>query len=109
MDIEGPLTIKVVNDPATAGYQLLLNFTAEFRNLALPAQGATMREYQRHLYEEIDKRREDDRDRAGMLVIQQIVENLLPHVEAGELELEQTITIQVGEDSPLVSLAKLLS
>ena len=109
MDINGPLSIKVINDTDSAGYQLLVDFTPAFRTLEHPAQGGEMRAYLRDLETEIDRRDEDDRNRAGMLMVHQIAESLLPYVESGELALEQTIVIQVGEDAPVVSLTDLLA
>ncbi len=42
-----------------------------------------------------------------MLLIQQIAEQLLPHIEAGELSLGDTIVVDVGGGLP-VSLTDLL-
>ncbi|MCP4239952.1 MAG: transcriptional regulator, partial [bacterium] len=47
-------------------------------------------------------------NRAGMLIIQQIVEQLLPHVEAGDLEIAESIIIQIQQNSQVVALTDLL-
>jgi hypothetical protein len=51
----------------------------------------------------------EDPNRAGMLIVQQIAEQLLPHLEGGELELGDTIIVEMGRDYSSDSLMGLLN
>ncbi|HIP53619.1 MAG TPA: transcriptional regulator [Chromatiales bacterium] len=107
MEIDGPLKIKVVNDPTQSGYQLLIDFTPEFRALPEVEQGADFQRYRQSLKEGIAQLSSGDRNRDGMALVLQLVDSLMPHVEAGELELEETLVVQIGEEAPEVSLTDL--
>ncbi len=109
MLIEGPLRITVAEAAAGQGWVLVLAFKPEFQSLGLEGQAAQFRDYLQKLHSDIAAiADEDDRNRAGMLIIQQVVEQLLPHVEAGELELEESIIIQIQQNSQVVALTDLL-
>jgi len=108
MLIEGPLRISVAENADGQGWVLVLAFKPEFQVLDVPAQGAKFRDYLQSLNDDIAGISEDDQNRAGMLIIQQIVEQLLPHVAAGELEVEESIIIQIQQNSQVVALTDLL-
>ena len=108
MLIEGPLRISVAENADGQGWVLVLAFKPEFQVLDVQAQGAQFRDYLQRLNDDIAGIVEDDHNRAGMLIIQQIVEQLLPHVAAGELEVEESIIIQIEQNSQVVALTDLL-
>jgi hypothetical protein len=108
MLIEGPLRISVAETTDGQGWVLVLAFKPEFQALDIPAQGAQFRDYLQRLNDDIAGLKDDDHNRAGMLIIQQIVEQLLPHVEAGELEIAESIIIQIEQNSQVVALTDLL-
>ncbi len=108
MEIEGPLKIKVINDPAQSGYQLLVDFTPEFQQLPVSGQATEFQHYRQTLQAGISRLQPGDRNRDGMALVLQLVEALMPHVEAGELDLAETLQIQVGEETPEVALTDLL-
>lgn len=108
MDIEGPLKIGVLDNPETTGWELHLDFTDDFKALDLAAQGPVFQEYIFVLTREVAMREEGDRDRAGMLIVQQIGEQLLPHIHAGEIALQETIVVEIGQ-SQAISLTALLN
>lgn len=109
MLIEGPIRITVAEAAAGQGWVLVLAFKPEFQALGLDEQARQFRDYLTRLNTDIAGiSDENDRNRAGMLIIQQIVEQLLPHVEAGELELEESIIIQIQQNSQVVALTDLL-
>ena len=101
MDIQGPLKIGILDDPGTTGRELHLSFTDEFKKLSLESQGAVFREYLSDMGKEVGARDEQDRNRSGMLIVQQIGEQLLPHIQAGEIGRNQAISLTdlVGPDS----------
>lgn len=96
MEIAGPLTIGFVDKLDGLGRELHIGFRDEFRRLPLTAQGEVFRAFLGDLGGAVYALDEDDPDRAGILLIQQIAEQLLPHVEAGELSLADTIVVEIG-------------
>lgn len=98
MDIQGPIKIGVVDDPETSGWELHMNFTDDFKSADLAQQGQIFAAYLAELLQEISAREEGDGDRAGMLIVQQIGEQLLPHLQAGEIALEETLVVEIGRE-----------
>lgn len=96
MEISGPLTIGVVEKLEGPGRELHIGFQEAFRRLPLAAQGETFRDYVAELGAAASTLAEDDPNRPGILLIQQIAEQLLPHVAAGELSLGDTIVVEIG-------------
>lgn len=109
MLIEGPLKIGVLDDPEQPGRELHIDFTTEFQMLGQQDQSETFTRYLGDLQQGIVSLPEDDPNRAGMLVVQQITEQLLPHVANGELELSDTIIVEMGRDHSSDSLMSLLN
>ena len=109
MQIQGPLKFSVAAaGDASAGYELFLDFSEAFRQMDLAGQVAEFRNYLNYMTELLITSDLDEHNRQGMLVAQQIAEQLLPHVENGELELDETINIHVRPGSPQVSLVDLV-
>ena len=109
MLIEGPLKIGVLDDPEQPGRELHIDFTAEFQALEQQAQSAAIERYLVALQQGIAALSPDDPNRAGMLIVQQITEQLLPHVSSGDLELNETIIVEMGRDHSSDSLMSLLN
>ncbi|MCU7851449.1 MAG: transcriptional regulator [Candidatus Thiodiazotropha sp. (ex Monitilora ramsayi)] len=109
MLIEGPLKIGVLDDPEQPGRELHIDFTTEFQMLGQQDQSEAFTRYLGDLQQGIVSLPEDDPNRAGMLVVQQITEQLLPHVANGELELSDTIIVEMGRDHSSDSLMSLLN
>ncbi len=109
MLIEGPLKIAIAEPEDGEGRILVMGFTPEFRALDLAGQGDAFRDYLAGLNESIASDAGiDARNRAGMMIVRQIVEQLLPHVVAGELDLEQSMTVQIRRTEQASALADLL-
>jgi hypothetical protein len=101
MEIAGPLTIGVVDKLDGIGRELHIGFTEEFRRLPLREQGQLFDAYVAELGAAVWEMPEDDPDRAGMLLVLQIAEQLLPHVAAGELALGDVIVVELGGGLPI--------
>jgi len=104
MIIEGPFRLAVLESTDTPMHELHLDFTEAFRALPVEEQVAELRRYLAELHKAILEASEDSDDRAGMLVVQQVAEQLLPHIAAGEVPLTETVVVQIGSDSPLAHL-----
>jgi hypothetical protein len=109
MLIQGPLKIGVLDSPDQPGRELHIEFTAEFQVLDQVGQAQTFQAYLAELSHGINSLPESDPNRAGMLIVQQIVEQLSPHIASGDLELDETIVVEMGRDYSSDSLMSLLN
>lgn len=109
MLIEGPLKIGVLDQPDQPGRELHIDFTTEFQALEPQGQAQAFSNYLLELEQGISSLAEADPNRAGMLIIQQIAEQLAPHIASGDLELEETILVEIGRDYSSDSLMNLLN
>lgn len=107
MEIDGPIKIGVLETPDRQGWELHLDFRPEFRALSLQDQAAGFRVYLQELAAGVATLDEADRNRQGMLLVQQIAEQLWPHVEAGDLDLSETIVVEIAQ-APIASLQDLI-
>ncbi len=109
MDITGPLKISVLDDENRGVRQLHVEFVESFRTLPLSQQSEQFGAHIRHLGDSAGSLPEDDRNRQGILLIQQFCEQIQPHIDAGEVPLSETIVIDLGTDAPVLSLTDLLN
>ena len=107
MEINGPLKVGVVEPSPEGNYELHITFTDDFKAADLEAQGSRFRDYVAELASALNNGTLQGRDAQGALLIQQICEQLQPHVEAGEIPLTETLVIEV-QRTPGVNLADLL-
>jgi hypothetical protein len=108
MLIEGPLKIGVLDQPDQPGRELHIDFTPEFQALGLSEQTQQFKDYLKQLANNIVSLPEGDPNRAGMLIVQQIAEQMSPHIQTGDLELAETIIVELGRDHSSDSLMNLL-
>lgn len=110
MLIEGPMNITI-SDPADGqGKVLVILFTPEFQALPLKQQGQQFQDYMRLLARHIDSQDAvDERNRAGMAIIYQFADQLLPHILSGDLALEERIVLQIRQEDQAVALTDLLA
>jgi len=109
MLIDGPLKIGVLDQPDQPGRELHIDFSDEFQVLDRSDQVQRFSSYLNELAQGIAALAEDDPNRGGMLIVQQIAEQLSPHITSGDLELEQTIIVEMGRDYSSDSLMSLLN
>jgi hypothetical protein len=108
MEIKGPVKVGVVEPSPQGNYELHINFTDDFKAADLADQGERLRAYLAELASALHGGALDARDAQGVMLIQQICEQLLPHIEAGEVALGETLVIEV-QRTPGVNLADLLN
>ena len=85
-------------------HELHLDFTAEFRVMNSAKQADAFKNYINSLINEISRLDENDANRQGMLTILQVAEQLMPHIQANEIPLEETIVINLQQDNPFGSI-----
>jgi hypothetical protein len=103
MQIEGPFTIKVVDNSSTQARELHLSFTARFQSLAQAQRIQSFADYIQSLNRDIQAT-DDPKNQQGMLTILQICEQLLPHIQDNEIPMDETIVIEMGPSSPFDQL-----
>lgn len=108
MLIEGPIDIAIDETFDGPGKVLTISFLPEFQGLEVTAQGEEFRSYLQQLKDSIDHQDTDEKNRAGMLIVQQIAEQLLPHIVSGELALEESMSVQIGQREQVLALTDLL-
>jgi len=109
MLIEGPLKIAIAEPEDGQGKILVIGFQEEFQAIDMSQQSLQFRAYLEALNENITApEATDERNRAGMLIVQQIAEQLLPHIESGDLALEETMTVQIRQNEQAVAVTDLL-
>lgn len=99
MEINGPFIIGTLQNDM-GGHELHLDFTAEFRAMNSAQQVDAFQNYIDSLINEISRLDEKDANRQGMLTILQVAEQMMPHIQANEIPLEETIVISLQQDNP---------
>ena len=103
MEIDGPISVSIVENDTTGARELQVNFNAEFRSLDHGMRVVMFQKYISDLAKQISVT-EDGPDRQGMLTIQQLAEQLLPFITRDEIPLEETIVVELQAASPLGGL-----
>jgi hypothetical protein len=107
MEINGPIKVGVVEPSPQGNYELHIKFAEDFQKASLEQQGTQFRAYLDELNQALRGETLDARDAQGILLIQQICEQLAPHIDNGELALGETLVIEV-QRTPGVNLVDLL-
>ncbi len=104
MEIDGPLRIGIVTQDNSLDREIHVDFTDAFQRLTLQEQGQVFSQYVRQLKMQSEAITQDNQERQGMLVVLQVAEQLMPHVQAGEIPLNETIVVEVNSESVLGNL-----
>lgn len=105
MEINGPIRIGVLDKNDGASRELHISFREAFRQLPLEAQGASFAAYVAELEQALVNPTTPEVDRPGIQLVQQICSELLPHVRAGEIALNEEFVVEIGLGAGLASLA----
>ena len=109
MDIEGPIKISYLDKPEENIRELMFDFTDNFKALSLADQSLMFSSYLTDLSTMIKDAPEDGRDQMGMMLTQQICEQLLDPIKKGELALEDTIVVEIPLEQSVDHITDLLS
>ena len=106
MEIEGPLHISVQDDETTLKRELQLTFKPEFIQEKLFERTEAFQKYIDHLKHGLEKLEKDNPDRLGIETIIQICENLAEYIVNDEIDLNETIVIEIN---PSISISNLIT
>ncbi len=107
MQIQGPFTIAINDSSETGLRELHLGFKPATQQLDLHSRLSSIKDYLVELHKNIDSE-SDATNQQGMITIAQIVQELLPHLAADEIPLNETIVIEIGpiQSSPFDDLLR---
>ena len=107
MKIEGPLIVRVLDDDIQNKRTLEIDFSEAYRKLTTEQQADDMKKYIQQLFQNAEALPEKDSNRQGLLLIMQICEQLLPFIQQQELDLNETITMELAAQTvaPEVSVS----
>lgn len=106
MEISGPLNIAVQEDESSLRRELHLSFKPDFIEEKLFERTEAFQKYIDHLKHDLQKLDKDNPDRLGMETIVQVCENLVEYIAKDELDLHETIVIEI---SPSINIANLVT
>lgn len=106
MEINGPLIISVQEDDASLNRELHIGFKPAFVHLNSQQRVQVLTDYIHQLNSALQPLENDDPNRMGMETVYQICDNLREHIRADEIDLEETIVIEI---QPTISIANLIS
>ena len=104
MQIEGPLTVGIVDNQETRSRELHIGFKADFRAQELEQRIESINAYLTELQAASRSTDADDTSTQGVLLLAQVVEQLLPHLQADEIPLNETIVIEIQSQNSLNDL-----
>jgi hypothetical protein len=107
MKIEGPLIVRVLDDDIQNKRTLEIDFTEQYQELTTEQQAADMKKYIQQLFRNAEPLPDKDSNRQGLLLIMQICEEILPLIQQQELDLNETITMELAAQtvSPEISVS----
>jgi len=106
MDIEGPISVSVVDLEVPGKRELHISFMPEFQSLTLEQQGSEFSVYVDNLKPQFRQSEEGSAEQQGIMTILQVAEQLLPHILSGEIPLMETIVIELYQQPGLADLIK---
>ena len=104
MLINAPYKLLVIDDPESGSRELHLTFSDAFREEPLEKRGQHFRKHIESLQQNINTLNDEDPNRAGMMAMLQISQELLPHILDDEIPLTETIVIEIRQDVVLGNL-----
>lgn len=107
MEIQGPLSLSVIDNSDSGLRELHLGFKPAFQQLDLASRVDSIKSHLADLHQSIESET-DSANQQGMVTIHQIVSELLPHLEKDEIPLNETIIIEIGpsQSSPFDDLLR---
>lgn len=103
--MEGPLNFKIITYDDSEDREIHVDFKEEFQDLELQEQADEFLKHISSLHSQVAAlKQEDEKERQGMLIVLKFLEELWPHIKAGEVSLNETIVGKVQAPSPVSQL-----
>jgi hypothetical protein len=103
--MEGPLKFKIISFDNSDDHEIHVDFKQEFQDLELHEQASEFLKHISSLHSQVaGLNEEDEQERQGMLIVLRFLEELWPHIQAGEVSLNETIVGKLEAPTPLDQL-----
>ncbi len=96
-----------VHDPHSQLRELHLSFTAEFQQMEVNQRLESMRAYIESMVVQA-KSTKDAGSQRGLMMVIELTEQLLPHIQSESMPLHETLIVEIGEGADGSSLEELL-
>ncbi|KPJ89989.1 MAG: hypothetical protein AMJ53_15160 [Gammaproteobacteria bacterium SG8_11] len=106
MEIKGPLVISVQDDDSSLKRELHITFKPAFKQSPVAQRVQALQDYMNELSLAMQPLQQDSSDRRGMETVHQICGNLLEHIRADEIDLNETIVIEI---QPKISISSFVT
>jgi len=106
MDVTVPFDISV-HDPKPDLRELHFSFTDDFQVMSVDDRLETLRAYVASLIKQAQAL-EDIESQRGIITVIEITEQLLPHIQANNLPLQEVLIVEIGTAAEGESLDELL-
>jgi hypothetical protein len=106
MEINGPLIISIQDEETSLKRELHIGFKPTFIQSEVPERIRQLESYMNEIGHALQSLKNDDPDRQGMEMVYQICENLLDHIRADAIDLDETIVIEI---QPTISIASFVT
>jgi tRNA (Thr-GGU) A37 N-methylase len=106
MEINGPLIVSIQDDEASLKRELHISFKPAFVQLNPPDRVKALENYMQQLNSVFQTMATDDPNRLGMETVYQICENLREHIRLDEIDLDETIIIEI---QPTISISSFIT
>lgn len=88
--------MNIVDDEALDKRTLEISFIEDFQQLQHDQQLSELKSYIQRLYQNAQTLNKGQADRQGVLMIMQICEELLPHIQQQDIDLNETIELEMS-------------
>jgi len=103
MLVEGPLNLTLITDDGSVKRELHVKFAQSFQALSLEQRSHAMRDYVTALQKAVTDI-DNDAEKQGMLTVLSFAEQVLPFIENDDMELGETIIIEIQSDFSITNL-----
>jgi len=106
METPAPFNISV-HDPGPQLREMHLTFTVDFQGLTVDQRLESMRSYIESMLMQA-KTTNDAGSQRGLMMVIELTEQLLPHIQSDSMPLQETLIVEMGEGADGSSLEELL-
>ena len=108
MGLKIPFNIGFDENTQLKTKEIHLSFSAEFQAMDQAERVKVYQNYIEHLIAQAQLT-EDELSQKGVITILEITEQLFPHIQSGQMPLQETIIVEIGDKAEGCSLDELLS